>query len=144
MEDFIRWIETKPDSIIAKCKSNIKTFEDLEATVVIDNKILCPSTALELAEIFEEYVNLLAVLESMKVELPVDVKEEIKRLSNESLTKLLDVANAEANNHGNLALFINIVTEKATVPNLLGLVNVNDNMISLKFNSYEEEVVGSV
>ena len=144
MEDFIKWIETNPDLLIAKCKSNIRTFEDLEATVVIDNKILCPSTALELAEIFEEYLNLLAVLESMKVELPIDVKEEIKRLSNESLTKLLDVAEAEAKNNGNLALFINIVTEKATVPNLLGLVNVNDNMISLNFNSYEEEVVGSV
>lgn len=142
MEYFIKWLEANPDLIIDKANKNISTFEELEAEVVIENKILCPSTALELAEIFEEYLNLLAVLESVEVELPSDVKEELKALSDKSLTKLLGIASAEAKNNGNLALFINIVANKVEVPsNLHDLVNFNGNMIHVDFKSYEEGVV---
>lgn len=142
MEDFIEWLENNPDLIIDKANNNISTFEELEAEVVIENKILCPSTALELAEIFEEYLNLLAVLESVEVELPSDVKEELKVLSDKSLTKLLGIASAEAKNNGNLALFINIVANKVEVPsNLPDLVNFNGNMIHIDFKNYEEGVV---
>ena len=141
MEDLIKWLEANPDLIIAKTKSNISTFEELEATIVIEHKILCPSTALELAEIFEEELNLLAVLDIHEVELPSDVKETIVRLTKASLTKMLDVATVEANNNGNLALFINTVANKVPVPtNIADLVNVNDNMISLNFRSHEEGV----
>lgn len=142
MEQFIKWIEENPDLIIDKCKSNIKTFGTLEADIVIDNSILCPTTALELAEIFEEYLNLLAILDVHEVKLPSDVIEDIRRLAKESLTKLLEVASVEANNNGNLALFINTVANKVPVPtDIASLVNVNDNMISLNFRTYEEGVV---
>ena len=141
MEQFIKWIEENPDLIIDKCKSNIKTFETLEADIVIDSSILCPSTALELAEIFEEYLNLLAILDVHEVRLPSDVIEDI-RLAKESLTKLLEVATVESYNNGNLALFINTVANKVPVPtDIASLVTVNDNMISLNFRSYEEGVV---
>lgn len=142
MEQFIKWIEENPDLIIDKCKSNIKTFETLEADIVIDSSILCPSTALELAEIFEEYLNLLAILDVHEVRLPSDVIEDIRRLAKESLTKLLEVATVESYNNGNLALFINTVANKVPVPtDIASLVTVNDNMISLNFRSYEEGVV---
>ena len=142
MEQFIKWIEENPDLIIDKCKSNIKTFGTLEADIVIDSSILCPSTALELAEIFEEYLNLLAILDVHEVRLPSDVIEDIRRLAKESLTKLLDVATVESYNNGNLALFINTVANKVPVPtDIASLVTVNDNMISLNFRSYEEGVV---
>ena len=141
MEGFINWIEKNPDLIIRKCRKNIATFEELEADIVIDKAILCPSTALELAEVFEEHLNLLAVLYAHEVRLPSDVKETIVRLTEKILTKLTDLAEAEANNYGNLALFINIVTAKESVPsNIADLVNVTDNMISLNFKGYEEEV----
>lgn len=143
MEDFIEWLEDNPDLIIAKTIKNISTFEELEAEVVIDNKILCPSSSLELAEIFEEYLNLLAVLESVEVELPSDIKEELKVLSNKCLTKLLSIASVEANN-GNLALFINIVVDKESVPNIQDLVNFNGNMININFKNYEEGVVYNI
>lgn len=142
MEQFIKWVEENPDLIIDKCKSNIKTFETLEADIVIDSSILCPSTALELAEIFEEYLNLLAILDVHEVRLPSDVIEDIRRLAKESLTKLLEVATVESYNNGNLALFINTVANKVPVPtDIASLVNVNDNMISLNFRTYEEGVV---
>ena len=142
MEQFIKWIEENPDLIIDKCKSNIKTFGTLEADIVIDSSILCPTTALELAEIFEEYLNLLAILDVHEVRLPSDVIEDIRRLAKESLTKLLDVATVESYNNGNLALFINTVANKVPVPtDIASLVTVNDNMISLNFRSYEEGVV---
>ena len=140
MEQLIKWLEENPDLVIAKTKNNLATFEELEATIVIENKILCPSSALELAEIFEEELNLLAVLYVHEVELPSDVKETIVRLTEKSLTKLTDLAEVESNNYGNLALFINTITAKEPVPNVLNLVNITDNMISLNFKSHEEGV----
>lgn len=63
MQDFIKWLEMNYNLVISKLKKNEETFTNLEAEVVVEHKILCPSTALELAEIFEEYLNTIAVLE---------------------------------------------------------------------------------
>ena len=141
MEDFIKWLESNSNLIIQKLKNNKETFIDVEADVVILNKILCPSTALELAEIFEEYLNTIAVLDVYEVNLPTDIKTEVKGLCKEGLTKLIELATVEANNEGNLLLFINAVIEKQAVP--MELVNYTKNMISLNFKN-EETVVGSV
>lgn len=145
MEEFIKFLESNPNLIIEKCKANIKTFEDLEADVVIDKKILCPTTALELATVFEEYVNTSAVLLAYEeINIPSEVKEILIDLILEGLGKLKELATAEANNNGNLALFIKAVTEEEPIPNIVDSVTVNDNMISINFRSHEEEVVGSV
>lgn len=142
MEQLIEWLELNYNLVIQKLKKNFKTYEELEAEVVIGRRILAPSTALELAEIFEEYLNTVAVLETYEVELPSDVKEELIRLTKEGLTKLIDLANAELNNNGNLALFINVVVNN--VPFNIGMATFNKNMINISFNSHEKEVVGSV
>lgn len=145
MEEFIKFLESNPNLIIEKCKANIKTFEDLEADVVIDKKILCPTTALELATVFEEYVNTSAVLLAYEeINIPSEVKENLIDLILKGLGRLKELATAEANNNGNLALFIKAVTEEEPIPNIVDSVTVNDNMISINFRSHEEEVVGSV
>lgn len=145
MEEFIKFLESNPNLIIEKCKANIKTFEDLEADVVIDKKILCPTTALELATVFEEYVNTSAVLLAYEeINIPSEVKENLIDLILKGLGKLKELATAEANNNGNLALFIKAVTEEEPIPNIVDSVTVNDNMISINFRSHEEEVTGSV
>ena len=72
MEDLIKWLELNYNLVIDKLKKNIRTSEDLEADVVIDNRILAPTTALELAEIYEEVLNTIVVLEAYEVELPTD------------------------------------------------------------------------
>lgn len=117
MEDFIKWLESNSNLIIQKLKNNKETFIDVEADVVILNKILCPSTALELAEIFEEYLNTIAVLDVYEVNLPTNIKTEVKGLCKEGLTKLIELATVEANNEGNLLLFINAVIEKTGCSN---------------------------
>ena len=138
MQDFIKWLEMNYTLVIDKLKKNKGTFIDLEAEVVILDKILCPSTALELAEIYEEYLNTIAVLEVYEVNVPKDVRTEVIELSKEGLTKLTELAKLEAKNNGNLLLFINAVIEKT--PLSIDVVNVSDNMISLDFKTYEEGV----
>ena len=140
MEDFIKWLEGNYNLVMAKLKKNIDTSEDLEADVVINRRILAPSTALELAEIYEETLNTIVVLEVCEVELPTDVKSDLIRLSKEFLTKLTDLAEAELKNNGNLALCIDYVINKE--PFNLGVFNFNNNMISIDYNSaYNEESV---
>lgn len=139
MEQLIKWLEANPDLVIAKLKKNEETFIDLETDVVILNKILCPSTALELAEIYEEYLNTIAVLELYEVNLPSDVKGRLKKLFKEGLVKLTELAEKEANNDGNFSLFINAVIEKEPVP--MELINITNNMVGLTFRSHEEGVV---
>ena len=143
MEDFIKWLESDYNLVIQKLKKNLKTYEELEADVVIENKILCPSTALELAEIFEEYVNTTAVLfiNEENIDVPSDKLEELTTLTMKGLSKLKDLANAEAKLNGNLALFIGVITEDK--PFNIGMVNYTDNMISINFRSYEEGVVAN-
>ena len=143
MEDFIKWLESNYNLVIQKLKNNLKTYEELEADVVIEHKILCPSTALELAEIFEEYVNTTAVLfiHEENIDVPSDKLEELTSLTMEGLSKLKDLANAEAKLNGNLALFIGVITEDK--PFNIGMVNYTDNMISINFRSYEEGVVAN-
>ena len=139
MEQLIKWLEANPDLVIAKLKKNEETFINLETDVVILNKILCPSTALELAEIYEEYLNTIAVLEIYEVNLPSDVKARLKKLFKEGLVKLTELAEKEANNDGNFSLFINAVIEKEPVP--MELINITNNMVGLNFRSHEEGVV---
>ena len=139
MEQLIRWLETNTDLVIAKLKKNEETFIDLEAEVVILNKILCPSTALELAEIYEEYLNTIAVLELYEVNLPSNVKARLKKLFKEGLIKLTELAEKEAKNDGNFSLFINAVIEKEPVP--MELINITSNMVGLTFKNHEEGVV---
>lgn len=140
MQDFIKWLESNYNLVMAKLKKNINASEDLEADVVINKRILAPSTALELAEIYEEVLNAVVVLEVYEVELPSDVKADLIRLAKEYLTKLTDLAEVELNNNGNLALCINYVVNKEPVN--LGVFNFNNNMISMDFNSaYNEESV---
>lgn len=133
MEQYIKWLEENPDLIIRKCNKNSATFKEVEADIVIDRCILAPSEALEITEIFEETLNLLAVLELQKVDLPTEVKNELYNSAKESLNSTISLANAELNNNGNLALFINAVVNN--VPINLGMVNINENMIEIK-NSY--------
>ena len=142
MEQLIEWLEMNYNLVIEKLKKNIRTSEDLEADVVINNRILAPSTALELAEIYEEVLNTVVVLEVYPVELPTDIKETIIRLSKDYLTKLTDLANVELNNNGNLAIFINAVANK--VPVKIGMLSFKKNMIRINFNSYEAAVEGVV
>ena len=139
MEQLIRWLETNTDLVIDKLKKNKETFIDLEAEVVILNKILCPSTALELAEIYEEYLNTIAVLEIYEVNLPSNVKARLKQLFKEGLIKLTELAEKEAKNDGNFSLFINAVIEKEPVP--MELINITSNMVGLTFKNHEEGVV---
>ena len=133
MEQYIKWLEENPDLIIRKCNKNSATFKEVEADVVIDRCIIAPSEALEIAEIFEENLNLLAILELQKVDLPTEVKTELYNSAKESLDSVISLANAELNNNGNLALFINAVVNK--VPVTLGMLNFNKNMIRFN-NSY--------
>ena len=133
MEQYIKWLEENPDLIIRKCNKNSATYKEVEADVVIDRCILAPSEALEIAEIFEETLNLLAVLELQKVDLPTEVKTELYNSAKESLNSTVSLANAELINNGNLALFINAVVNK--VPVTLGMLNFNKNMIRFS-NSY--------
>jgi len=135
MKEFIQWLEMNYTLVIDKLKKNINSHEDLEADVVINRRILAPSTAVELAEIFEEYLNTIAVLENYEVELPTDVKETIIRLAKADLTNLVSLANAEAVNNGNLAICINAVVNN--VPVKLGMFNFDENMIQVNFNSAE-------
>ncbi|MBR3347964.1 MAG: hypothetical protein IKG36_00920, partial [Mycoplasmataceae bacterium] len=139
MEDFIKWLETNPDLIIQKLKNNIKTSEELEAEIVIEDKILCPSTALEYAEVFEETLNLVAIFDLYKVKLPTNVKEDLIGLAKTDIAKTIELAKKEANNDGNLLLFINAVIEKEPVP--MEYINFTDNMIGLSFKGFEEGVV---
>jgi len=141
MQDFIKWLEMNYNLVISKLKKNEETFTNLEAEVVVEHKILCPSTALELAEIFEEYLNTIAVLEVYEVNVPTDVRTEVIGLAKEGLSKLTELAKLEANNNGNLLLFINAVIEKEP----LGIdgINVSENMISLDFKTYEDGVVAN-
>ena len=143
MEDFIEWLENNPNLIIDKANNNISTFEELEAEVVIENKILCPSTALQLATIFEEYLNTscFLILYEGKVKLPSDVKEKLIESVFKGLCKLKDLADVEAKNNGNLNLFINAITEEKPIPNVVDSVNITENMIDVDFKSYEEGVV---
>jgi len=133
MEQYIKWLVENPDLIIRKCNKNSATFKEVEADVVIDRCIIAPSEALEMAEIFEENLNLLAILELQKVDLPTEVKTELYNSTKESLNSIISLANAELNNNGNLALFINAVVNK--VPVTLGMLNFNKNRIRFN-NSY--------
>ena len=72
-------------------------------------------------------------MELQKVDLPTEVKTELYNSAKESLDSVISLANAELNNNGNLALFINAVVNK--VPVTLGMLNFNKNMISFS-NSY--------
>ena len=140
MQDLIKWLETNHKLVKAKLKKNIKTSEELEADVVINRRILAPTTALELAEIYEETLNTVVVLEVYEVELPTDVKTDLIRLAKEYLTKLTELAEVEVKNDGNLAILISYVINKE--PFNLGVLNFNDNMINIDFNSaYSEETV---
>ena len=143
MKDLIAWLEGNPDLVIDKLKTNLNTFDNLEAEIVIEHKILCPSTALELAEIFEEYLNTMAVLllHSEKIKIPSSKLDKMNFLFMEGLSKLTDLANAEAKNNGNLALFIGVITEEK--PFNIGMVNFSEDMININFKSHEEGVVAN-
>ena len=142
MEKLIKWLENDYNSVISKLKENINNSIDLEADVVINNRILAPSTAVELAEIFEEELNIIAVLESFEVNLPSGIKETIIELCKENLTSIIELAEVESNKNGNLAICINSVVKKVPVSN--GMFNFNKNMIKISFNPYGEEIKGSV
>lgn len=137
MEKFIQSIELNYNLIIKKLKNNLKTFEELEAIIVIESKILEPSTALELAEIYEETLNTIVVLEVYEIELPSDVKTEIISLGKECLTKITILAELESKNDGNLAIFINNVVNKKPVN--FGLLNYDKKkFINLNFHNAED------
>lgn len=140
MQDLIKWLESNYKLVMAKLKKNIRTSEDLEADIVINRRILAPTTALELAEVYEETLNTVVVLEAYEVELPTDVKADLIRLAKEYLLKLTELAEAEFKNNGNLAICINYIINKE--PFNLGVFNFNNNMISINYNSaYSEETV---
>lgn len=141
MKDFIRWLNLNYISVMKKLRNNNGTFEELEANIIVNQSILKPTSALELAEVFEETLNLVAILETdvYEVELPEDIKLELIELGKDSLNKIGSVANAELNNNGNLALFIHHIVNKEPIN--LALVNFNEeeNVIDINFNSIDSE-----
>ena len=138
MKDFIKWLNLNYTSVMKKLRNNNRTFEELEANIIVNQSILKPTSALELAEVFEETLNLVAILEASdvnEVELPEDIKLELIELGKDSLNKIGSVANAELVNNGNLALFINHIINKEPIN--LALVNFNKrNAIDIDFNSF--------
>ena len=133
MKDFIKWLNLNYTSVMKKLRNNNRTFEELEANIIVNQSILKPTSALE-----EETLNLVAILEASdvnEVELPEDIKLELIELGKDSLNKIGSVANAELVNNGNLALFINHIINKEPIN--LALVNFNKrNAIDIDFNSF--------
>lgn len=125
MKKFINYLEKNPELIIRRLKNNNQMLEDIEATIVVENKIFSPTTALDMAEIYEEILNIVVTLEFFSVELPSDVRTELILLGKENLRRFSSLAVAETKNDGNLAIFIHAIVNH--LPFNFGLLNYNEN-----------------
>lgn len=138
MKDFINYLEANTDTVKAKLQKNILNTIDLEASVKIEDKILAPSTALELAEVYEETLNTLVVLEVYETSINHKVKSEVINLCKKYLDTITDLAEVELANNGNLALLINYIVTKE--PFNLGLLNFTSDSINIDFGTVKEGV----
>lgn len=130
MEEFIKDLEKKYIFIMGAMKSTKRILEDLEAEVMITGNILAPETALEVAEIFEENLNIIVALDYFSVNIPIASKYDFKRLATDILILIKDIAKADAYFNGNLTSFINYVVDK--VPVDVKTINTKRHMINLK------------
>ena len=67
MEEFIKHLEKNSILITRQVRKNKWILEDVEAELSITGNILAPSTALDIAELFEDYINILVALDYFPV-----------------------------------------------------------------------------
>ena len=132
MEEFIKHLEENSILITRQVRKNKWILEDLEAELSITGSILAPSTALEVAELFEDYINIIVALDYFPVKFNVLRQWELKELITDELIVIKNIARIDSSRNGNLTSFLNFVIDK--VPIDVKAVNVKRNMINYKIN----------
>lgn len=137
MEEFIKHLEKNSILITRQVRKNKWILEDVEAELSITGNILAPSTALDIAELFEDYINILVALDYFPVKFNILRQYELKELITDELILIKDIARLDSYSNGNLTSFLNYVIEK--VPVNVRNINTSRNMINYKINSIKTE-----
>lgn len=137
MEEFIKHLEKNSILITRQVRKNKWILEDVEAELSITGNILAPSTALDLAELFEDYINILVALEYFPVKFNMLRQYELKELITDELILIKNIARLDSYSNGNLTSFLNFIIDK--VPVNVRNINIKRNMINYKINSIQTE-----
>lgn len=137
MEEFIKHLEENSILITRQVRKNKWILEDVEAELSITGNILAPSTALDLAELFEDYINILVALDYFPVKFNILRQYELKELITDELILIKNIARLDSYSNGNLTSFLNFVIDK--VPVNVRNINIKRNMINYKINSIKTE-----
>lgn len=139
-DKFIDWINNQHEFIIQKLRSNANTWQSLLDDLKDKQAILCPQSALELAQIKFEYEDTKKSLHQCKdkITIPKDDLHKINQLLNGGIVMLNEITNVDFNNGGNLGVFIESMAKE--IPIDIEMVNVNDNMIGLDFHQYQDKI----
>ena len=137
MEEFIKHLEKNSILITRQVRKNKWILEDVEAELSITGNILAPSTALDLAELFEDYINILVALEYFPVKFNMLRQYELKELITDELILIKNIARLDSYSNGNLTSFLNFIIDK--VPVIVRNINIKRNMINYKINSIQTE-----
>lgn len=137
MEEFIKHLEENSILITKQVRKNKWILEDVEAELSITGSILAPTTALDIAELFEDYVNIIVVLDNFPVNFNILRQYELKELITDELILIKDIARIDSIYNGNLTSFLNYVIDK--VPINVRNVKTKRNMINYKINPIQTE-----
>ena len=137
MEEFIKHLEENSILITKQVRKNKWILEDVEAELSITGSILAPTTALDIAELFEDYVNIIVVLDNFPVNFNLLRQYELKELITDELILIKDIARIDSIYNGNLTSFLNYVIDK--VPINVRNVKTKRNMINYKINPIKTE-----
>lgn len=137
MEEFIKHLEENSILITKQVRKNKWILEDVEAELSITGSILAPTTALDIAELFEDYVNIIVVLDNFPVNFNLLRQYELKELITDELILIKDIARIDSIYNGNLTSFLNYVIDK--VPINVRNVKTKRNMINYKINPIQTE-----
>lgn len=137
MEEFIKHLEENSILITKQVRKNKWILEDVEAELSITGNILAPLTALDIAELFEDYINIIVALEYFPVKFNILRQHELKELITDELILIKDIARIDSIYNGNLTSFLNFVIDK--VPVNVKTINTKRNMVNYKINSIKTE-----
>lgn len=137
MEEFIKHLEENSILITKQVRKNKWILEDVEAELSVTGSILAPTTALDIAELFEDYVNIIVVLDNFPVNFNLLRQYELKELITDELILIKDIARIDSIYNGNLTSFLNYVIDK--VPINVRNVKTKRNMINYKINPIQTE-----
>jgi len=137
MEEFIQHLEENSILITRQVRKNKWVLDDMEAELSVTRSILANGTALDLAELFEDYINILVALDYFPIKFNILRQYELKELITDQLIIIKDIARIDSLNNGNLTSFLNYVIDK--VPINVKNINTKRNMINYKINSIKTE-----